>query len=823
MAKLNASTTMPRGRIAQQVGVKPAPEIKQIVKAQEIAKESVKQTQPKVDYERAWREAQRHFHKGKAGAYLQFMGGDTDPYVKAVYQYVKALSKAQRAGDISPSSSVLAKVKRDIARQQPKPDEIIIDGLGYSVRPAEQEKFIKDIQTMARPTIQETFIKPMQETTTEWEVQPAPTAREKFRREVEQKGYIKGALGFLGGEAEALEARGQTIAVRRYGGRYDPSMTGLVGGVVETAPYFVPYFGTGLLIGAGTEELATEAGRERIRDTQKAYEKMGWDPSLARTVAWGLPVAEVGLGAIGARTALKGIKTRADVKRAETSFIAEEIPLPKGSRVKVIAETKIGKKRIIGVSEQNIFRIGEDYTLGTSRGYLAEPARAGVRFPSGRIIKEYQVSPVVGINFGKRLGGTKAIFPEVKSGEFLISQPTKLGEGVLGRTAGRVYGESGYEPFKREIVGGFKTFEGSPFSIFRGGKPSRLRVSKEGISYVARKDIAGVLYKRPKVEESIFTPQPADLKLYKPTQTQLYKQTQAYKPSTPASLIEGSAVAQVSKLSEAAKAQTLSQIKTFPSVIPGITRTAALAKPKVTTKTRTYQPQTVIQTPTQISKQREDSIVGTISNLATSQETKQAFVPTVTVLQTTIPKQEQRYAPLQFATQFKPPVTTTLPALLFPAKPPVVPKRGVLPILFGMPSIALELPKEPKKANSWVPQVKSKKKWRTVGRRMDYNSALSRASRGADLSTARSMRVKPSSKPPQVTGIRGWSGRSYKFRRGKKPNVYVEKRRFAIDSRGERIGLSIEKLKKNMSWGLPMQQTKRKSKKKRRIKSQWLV
>jgi hypothetical protein len=65
-----------------------------------IAKQSVQQTVKTVDYDRAWEEAKKHFDKGKGAAYLQHMEKEAvkDPYIGAVYGYIKQLDKSRRAG-----------------------------------------------------------------------------------------------------------------------------------------------------------------------------------------------------------------------------------------------------------------------------------------------------------------------------------------------------------------------------------------------------------------------------------------------------------------------------------------------------------------------------------------------------------------------------------------------------------------------------------------------------------------------------------------------------------------------------------------------------
>lgn len=91
-------------------------EVKQIVPAT--------QQKPEVNYSSAWETAMKHFNKGMAGAYLYWMGRETDPQERAIYTYVKELVKQQRIGNISPTGTKLAaeKVKLtmfpEIARQE---------------------------------------------------------------------------------------------------------------------------------------------------------------------------------------------------------------------------------------------------------------------------------------------------------------------------------------------------------------------------------------------------------------------------------------------------------------------------------------------------------------------------------------------------------------------------------------------------------------------------------------------------------------------------------------------------------------------------------
>lgn len=154
-----------------------------------------------------------------------------------------------------------------------------------------------------------------------------------------------------------------------------------------------------------------------------------------------------------------------------------------------------------------------------------------------------------------------------------------------------------------------------------------------------------------------------------------------------------------------------------------------------------------------------------------------------------------------------------------PPRVPIIPKRPPVVI----PPFSSAQPQIGGSGKSFIPQVRHRGKWKTVGKRMDYNSAMSRASKGADLTTSRRIRVLPSNKKPQVTGIGGWGMRKHKFRpyrksKGKRVplrNQFIERTSHAIDTPSEKMGLSIAKLSKNMGWlG---------QKKKKKSKSPWLI
>ena len=162
---------------------------------------------------------------------------------------------------------------------------------------------------------------------------------------------------------------------------------------------------------------------------------------------------------------------------------------------------------------------------------------------------------------------------------------------------------------------------------------------------------------------------------------------------------------------------------------------------------------------------------------------------------------------------------------IFSTSPPFTP----LAIIPSIPFLGIIVPPFPslggavgkKKGKSFIPQVMSGNKWINVSKKtMTRDGALSRASKGADNTTSRRMRILPKNKAPEIQGGGGWSLRKHKFRayrksKGKKiplPNSYIERAKYAIDTPGEVEGLSIKRFTKQSGWLVPKLKTKKRKK-----------
>lgn len=95
----------------------------QLQATQQIQKFVPKVETKQVNYEAAWKEANKHWSKGKAGAYLYWMKREAgvDPQIGAIYSYIKELDKQTRAGNISPGRSTGSLLAREQIKIQQTP------------------------------------------------------------------------------------------------------------------------------------------------------------------------------------------------------------------------------------------------------------------------------------------------------------------------------------------------------------------------------------------------------------------------------------------------------------------------------------------------------------------------------------------------------------------------------------------------------------------------------------------------------------------------------------------------------------------------------
>jgi hypothetical protein len=738
------------------------------------------------------------------------------------YQYADLISYAQAQGQYKLEQDIFrqAQAKVETTPTPTSEGEVVVGGLGYSVAPSLQQKFVSGMEKpdplrFLGGTPQQYFsssdiVKPSGAV---WEVQPAPTTRETYKRYVSDKGYIKGTLGFLGGTVSSYVWRGQEIAVKKFGGKYDPQFAETVGKGAGVAPYFTPV-GPYIFAASGAETFATPSGRERVKEQQKLYEERGWSPQLAATIAWGEPTLELGIGTLGIRADVKKALLKRDIGKSTTSFVAEETQLtPKVSRVKVISKTRVGKKVTTGVSQQDLFKFGDDYSFGITRGYQISPPKVSIKFPSGRITEDYYISQIRGVTFGRGIGPSRVTIPRTPKGAIYAYAPTPTGQGVLGKTFGKVYKEPGFfETFGQVTVGGFKKIRDSSAYFFKGGRPSKLRIYPGKISYVTTTPIKGILYRKP------IKPSARKVDFWATPSTQL-------KPITPSSkLVQESTMAQVSAISESAKLSSLAKIKPITTPVSGATKTlttqltressivSQMLKPQ---KVKDIQKVKTLQVSAKGIKEKQKTVSRSIQELVTSPAQKQSLIPVTLTKMASATVQRQRMLPRQITKQiqkgsgirFSP--LPVFPGMLLPP----IPFPFIIP-LFTSSSRRRDIIM---KRQGWIPQAKTRGgKWITLSNQpMSRNAALSRAARASDNTTSAQFRIKKSKgKVSQVKdnyfGRTKHKYRPYKIRKGiliKLHNQFIEKRGKRIDTPGEKRGLKLAKYIK-----------KRRTKK----KSQWL-
>lgn len=176
------------------------------------------------------------------------------------------------------------------------------------------------------------------------------------------------------------------------------------------------------------------------------------------------------------------------------------------------------------------------------------------------------------------------------------------------------------------------------------------------------------------------------------------------------------------------------------------------------------------------------------------------------------------------------PTVTVITDITKPKKPitPKVTKKPrppppIVPLLFPEIEAPLEVLPEPKKVQGFFAMVKArpfrKKKFVKVSKALSMEAALQRGLRVADVTIAQSVRLVKSKKkvrrqPVPIIDLRS------KFR--KKGNIFIEKRRFAIDTITEKQDLSVAKFlaqekRKGLSFfGVQPRRRKKRSRRKKK-------
>lgn len=219
----------------------------------------------------------------------------------------------------------------------------------------------------------------------------APTTKEKYKSSVEQSGYIRGSLGFLGTQIQEKIARGQTSAYKAgdSSAYYQGESFIKLGGYAPTTLYFTPVVGPTLLVGGGVEEIGTKAGRARILSGAESMEQAyGVPKAVGVTAGYGLNIASIG---IGGKAFVSDINKLANLPKTSTQFIATEQRLTNiQGKPKIVTDVKFtstqknffGDTRSIGVSKTstNIIKttdgglqLGESVTFGATRKIAVKP------------------------------------------------------------------------------------------------------------------------------------------------------------------------------------------------------------------------------------------------------------------------------------------------------------------------------------------------------------------------------------------------------------------------------------------------------------------
>ena len=242
------------------------------------------------------------------------------------------------------------------------------------------------------------------------------------------------------------------------------------------------------------------------------------------------------------------------------------------------------------------------------------------------------------------------------------------------------------------------------------------------------------------------------------------------------------------------------------ALFPKTTTTITTTKPTVTSYLTPPQPRPIIPTTKKTSK--GSGISGALSSMVSP--------PTTTISPPiSLPTSSPVSPPIS------PPTAPTSRTSL--AISPSVPLPNRITTPFPFLGIRPFREKKKKKRQGYNVQALSKGKWVSLNKKpLSRSSALGRGSRATDNTTSARFRIRKTK--GKVSPVRDDyfsknknKFRPYKIRKGKAKklhNEFIEKRDggFRLDTLGEKQGLSLAKLKKQMKWGLPIK-TKRRSKK----------
>lgn len=220
-------------------------------------------------------------------------------------------------------------------------------------------------------------------------------------------------------------------------------------------------------------------------------------------------------------------------------------------------------------------------------------------------------------------------------------------------------------------------------------------------------------------------------------------------------------------------------------------------------------------------KMKDKTLTKQIPSLSTDISLSTKTLQDYAAITITKPKAEQIVKPIHkpiIAPPFMQPIPAT-PAIIG------LPTGIGFGFMFGLPS--MKAPGVAKKKQGYIPQAKSKGKWKSLSKQpMTRDAALGRMSRTVDNTLSaqgriRKVKGKASTQTDPYFGSSSHKLRPYRIRKGvpiRMHNQFIEKRSFRVDKLGEQQGLRVAKYAKQRGW---LASTKKKKVLKR--KSPWLV
>ena len=344
-------------------------------------------------------------------------------------------------------------------------------------------------------------------------VTQAPTFTEQYKKNVGEQGYVKGTLNFLGEKVSGQLSENKLSPVYRSG--YAAPVGKLASTTIQTAPYFIPYVGAGLMVGSGAEDIINlRKGSESRIVKQQEYltTEKGYNPLVSTAISYGTPVAEIVGGGLFLRGEIKAAQQSRELKLFEatpTQVTGLRVEGENGGLDLLFGYKKVGKTEYFTEVKQPFYRVNDNKVVlesGTGTAFAKQDNKlTATSFEQfGRFYNTENAPSII-----KEFGKTK------------IKQVNKLEEAqggfgrIITKTKVRITGKltKGYNPLKnrdlsldywykierpkneisRVNVLGIGKEEGNIIKVV-GSKAEKLKIDKwtgETISVKGKLDIFG--------------------------------------------------------------------------------------------------------------------------------------------------------------------------------------------------------------------------------------------------------------------------------------------------------------------------------------------